>query len=93
VRLVDVQTGSSGTGGTAKRAGTESHVYHLRKENAMRIIVEVRGGVVQSVYADSTDVDIDVLDWDDSDASEAGDVVKTRCESLHRECDQLVEVW
>lgn len=30
----------------------------------MKVIVEVRGGMVQNVYADTDKVDIKILDWD-----------------------------
>ena len=38
-------------------------------EHVTRLIVEVRGGVVQAIYSDATRyaLDIEVLDWDNFD--------------------------
>lgn len=55
----------------------------------MRIIIEVSGGVVQSVYADDTDISIAVLDHDDN---ESGDGDETTW-ALEDEIKTLNEVY
>lgn len=38
----------------------------------MKIVIYVHGGMVQEVRADSLDVDVEVVDYDDQDAAAAG---------------------
>ena len=40
-------------------------------KTAARIVVEVKGGMVQNVYADRKNVEVDVLDFDTDDEGEA----------------------
>ncbi|OPY71431.1 MAG: hypothetical protein A4E63_01552 [Syntrophorhabdus sp. PtaU1.Bin050] len=39
-------------------------------DERIRIIVEVSGGVVQSIHSDSDKIDIDILDYDNMRAAE-----------------------
>ncbi len=64
------------------RSGVDNKFFLLAyrhnggKENFMakhnpRIIVEVRGGVVQAVYSDTAKVNVEVLDYDEIATEEA----------------------
>jgi hypothetical protein len=58
-----------------------------------RIIVVVRGGLVQAVYASNPhDVDVDVLDYDNMAAEDDPDEIQ-RMKSLEIETDSLTAIY
>ena len=57
-----------------------------------RVIVEVNGGMVQTVYADRK-VDVDVLDYDNYRASEDGSEEEDFYEDLMIETATLKKAW
>ncbi len=60
-----------------------------------KIIVEVRGGLVQEVYADSP-VSVKVLDWDSLDSGtseEEMEEIKKDCLELEAETKKMKAVW
>lgn len=59
----------------------------LKPPSATRVIVEVRGGVVQAVYADRL-AHIDIIDWDDAKENE---YAAKRCDKLSEEIDRGLE--
>lgn len=61
-------------------------------EGTPRVIVEVDGGMVQTVYADRK-VDVDVLDYDNYRASEDGSEEEDFYEDLMIETATLKKAW
>jgi len=64
----------------------------MKKPN---IIIEVRGGLVQEVYADSP-VNVKVLDWDSLDSGssdEEMEEIKQDCLELEAETKKMKSVW
>ena len=61
-------------------------------EGTPRVIVEVDGGMVQTVYADRK-VDVDVLDYDNYRASDDGSEEEDFCEDLMIETATLKKAW
>lgn len=61
-------------------------------EGTPRVIVEVDGGMVQTVYADRK-VDVDVLDYDNYRASEDGSEEEDFYEDLMIEVAMLKKAW
>lgn len=60
-----------------------------------KIIIEVRGGLVQEVYSDSP-VNVKVLDWDSLDSGtseEEMEEIKKDCLELEAETKKMKAVW
>lgn len=58
-----------------------------------RIIVVVRGGLVQTVYANVDNVSVDVLDYDSLEEGDTFDWEQELYEKLDKEKDELTEVY
>ena len=57
-----------------------------------RIIVEVRGGCVTSIFSDDSEIKVEVLDYDN--LKESDDVaVHEQAEELESEIEAMTEVW
>jgi len=52
-----------------------------------RIIIEVLGGVMQTVYSDDPTVEVDLIDWDNKDEESVA-----HNEKLSQEAEKLSEV-
>ena len=59
----------------------------------MRIVVVVRGGLVQSVYADQTDVQVDVLDYDNKAECDLATDEAEYYAKVEKVIPTLHEVW
>lgn len=57
-----------------------------------RVIVQVKGGLVQWIGSD-TEIDIDVLDWDDYNDEDCDEERKKELEELDKESDGLTTVY
>lgn len=60
-----------------------------------KIIIEVRGGLVQEVYSDSP-VNVKVLDWDSLDggtSKEEMEEIKKDCLELEAETKKMKAMW
>ena len=48
-----------------------------------KIVIEVKGGLIQNIYSDKRDVEVEVIDWDGCDsedkAEEYGQIMEQVC--------------
>jgi len=61
-------------------------------DERIRIIVEVSGGVVQSIHSNSDNIDIDILDYDNMRAAEEDPAAREEyeyCLKLEKEVKSL----
>ena len=58
-----------------------------------QIIIQVKGGVVQSIHASVPDVRIDVLDWDNLQDPETTPAERRKAKRLERKAGKMTEVY
>lgn len=58
----------------------------------IKIIIELKGGIVQSVYSSSKEVEVDILDYDDMATTTIKDEV-ARLERLEKEAKELKTIY
>jgi hypothetical protein len=56
-----------------------------------KIIIEVQGGNVQAVYANSNDIEIDVLDYDNLNGASKPEIAETK--RLEKKVSTLKQIY
>ena len=59
----------------------------------MRVVIVVKGGLVQSVYADKTDIQVDVLDYDNKAECDLTEDEAKYYAKVEKVIPSLHEVW
>jgi hypothetical protein len=59
----------------------------------VRIVIVVRGGLVQNVYADQLEVEVDVLDYDNKAECDPADDEAEYYARIEKAIPALHEVW
>jgi len=62
------------------------------RKNIMKVIIEVRGGVVVQVYGDDPEIMAEVLDWDNL-AHDATDADRAEIARIEKEKQGFHELW
>jgi len=57
----------------------------------MKIVIEVKGGVVQDVYSDSLEVQIVVVDWDADGNPQVGNYATSPLGKMSKETKKAVD--
>ena len=78
--------------GTPICCDEDMNLLPARKADKLRLIVEVRGGCVQAVYASDPKVTVDLLDWDAVADGDATPAQQREARELERRAGKMVTV-
>jgi hypothetical protein len=59
----------------------------------VQIVVEIKGGVLQSVHSSDPTVKVDLLDWDNVKDGDASPTERRRATKLERKTSRMTEVF
>jgi hypothetical protein len=70
----------------------DADMYMLPRKPA-QIIIQVQGGIVQSIHASVPDVRIDLLDWDNLQDRDTTPAERRKAKRLERKARKMTEVY